>query len=144
METRPHLIRAYDDGKVSWDGQVDERNTIFVSVRGHGTMAGARAMVAFLNEAMTRLEGTGATFHFDVSEVKSRPLRGQLVFSKWFMANRRAVRRGVIVGGGAFERRFVNTISKVAGFSHIRFFADNEDAASWLSAELETTAEETS
>jgi hypothetical protein len=133
-DERSKLVRAYDDGSVAWDADFTA-GTITIKVSGHGTLQGAHAMIEFLDEALTRMNGEPAAFHFNVAAVKSRPLRTQVLFTKWFIANRRTVRRGVIVGGGAVERRTVNIFSRLSGMGHVRFFAHDDEARVWLGSE---------
>jgi hypothetical protein len=130
----PALERHYDDGEVSFDGRLDAGGDVQVTVRGHGNLPGARAMIAFLDEVASHLGGgRSARIHYDISRVHGAPLRAQILFAKWFVSHRRVVSRVAIVGAGPVERRVAAIAS--AGFGNLRFFERDAEARAWLRAD---------
>lgn len=125
--------RDYDDGAARWRGRLDSGHRLDVHVTGKGTMPGAHAMVAFLDEVVAALgEGGTARFHYDITGVRGAPLRAQLLFGRWFMRHRAIVERGAIVSTSAFERGFASAVCGIAGVRNVRFFERDADARAWL------------
>lgn len=131
----PRLERSYDDGQVHFVVTADAGDQVTIVVRGRGTLAGAERMIEYLDEALAGAgPGRQLRLFFDVARVRGAPLRSQLLFGRWLFGHRRALRRAVVFGAAAWERRLATVVCKVGGFDAFRFFDEQhgDDARRWL------------
>jgi hypothetical protein len=131
----PVFERRYDDGEVAFHFTVDALRDAEMVVTGRGNMAGAHAMIGYLDEAVATLGLAGESrVYFDVSRVRGAPLRTQILFGKWFFKHRSLIGRAAVVGAGPFERRLAAAVCAFAGIRTFRFFETQGDARGWLGA----------
>ena len=130
-ENAHRFERRYDDGNSQFTLTYDTR--VEMCFWGKGTMAGAHALLKFLDEVSLLVEpGCPADTVADLSSLSGSPLRAQFLLGRWLLTHREQVRRVAIVGARPWERRLATAVMKIARFKMARFFVSHEEAEAWL------------
>ena len=133
----PHLFETRYRDAVGWfHTVVDHRHRATTRFHGRGTMDGARAFVAALDDAVRAVGSSGHAFFglVDLSDLEGTPLRAQLSIGKWLFGHKKHFARIAVFGGKAWEMNLAKAIMKIAGMDRVAFFATEATATAWLEA----------
>lgn len=100
---------------------------------GQGSMAGVRAYVAILDEAVATFgRDRTTTALVDLTELRDPPLRAQLVLGKWLLSHRKQVERVAVFGGRPIEMKVAQFVMTLARIDGVGFFQDEAAAVRFL------------
>ncbi len=125
--------KTYDDGSVKIEIALDTQYRSLTRFYGKGTMPGARAFVAMLDEmieAAGREHRTQAMS--DLRQLHGSPVRAQFVIGKWLFKNKDLVEGVAVFGGRPWEMKLAKAVMKIARLDGVGFFQTEAEALAFL------------
>ncbi len=102
-------------GLGGFDLYVDSAHRALMVTEGKGTMAGARASIATLEEGLATLgQSPPFTGIVDVRDVTGSPLRAQVTLGRWLLRHRHVFGRIAVLGAAPWEARLGHAIAHIA------------------------------
>lgn len=128
--------RRFEDARGWFECYVDHRYWSVARFHGHGSMDGARAAVAALDDAVRVLGASGHPVYAlaDLSDLQGTPIRAQFTLGKWLFRHKRHFARIAIFGGRPWEMHLAKAIMTIARMDRVSFFDAEGPATAWLEA----------
>lgn len=125
--------KTYDDGSVKIEIALDKQFRSLTRFYGKGTMGGARAFVAMLDEMVAVAGRENKTQAMsDLSQLHGSPVRAQFVIGKWLFKNKDLVDAVAVFGGRPWEMKLAKAVMKIARLDGVGFFQNQADAERFL------------
>lgn len=115
--------RQWIDGDSRIDIDIDDANRLLVVFLGRGSVAGAHALCALIDELRDEIgHTTMISALVDMRQVYSAPLRAQAIIGRWLLTRRNQIERLAVFGGGRLEMAIAKAIMTIAGMGQKAFF----------------------
>ena len=124
-------MRKYSDSKVAFVLTTLESGVRQIVFEGNSSVNGTKEFIQWIEEEIENSEPIKIQILIDQRELKSIPMRVQLMMAKWLLQVKSRIANVAVVGASTNAK----ILAKGAKMNNINFFEDIDQANQWLDGE---------